>query len=190
MSKRSPTIFREAAVKRYLEGRKREVLPRFVSPRGFVFLWVLFGTLLVVIAAGAYLVEVPAYASGTAAITDRKGGASDSVVVVFLPPEHLDGLRKGGQMVLRAGPTGESLTRTLTRVESDILTPKTVQEKFVLDPGERASIKGPSAVATAPLGQHSTALEEDIVYVTEVEIGSRPVISLFTVMWHRPGDVG
>ncbi len=46
MSDAKRSIFREDAVRRYAEGRDRPVLPRFVSPHTFAWLWALLGLLL------------------------------------------------------------------------------------------------------------------------------------------------
>ena len=40
------TIFRAAALQRYIEGREKAVLPRFVAPPTFLLLWVMLGLLL------------------------------------------------------------------------------------------------------------------------------------------------
>ena len=39
-------IFRTDAVRRYIEGQQRAVLPRLVCPRTFLYLWILLGLLL------------------------------------------------------------------------------------------------------------------------------------------------
>ena len=39
------TIFRADAVRRYMENRETSVLPRYVSPRTFVVLWIVLGLL-------------------------------------------------------------------------------------------------------------------------------------------------
>jgi hypothetical protein len=46
------SIFRYEAVRRYAQGRGKAVLPQFVRPLTFVWLWVLLGLLLV---AAGYL---------------------------------------------------------------------------------------------------------------------------------------
>jgi hypothetical protein len=46
------SIFRYEAIRRYAQGRGKAVLPRFVRPLTFVWLWVLLGLLLV---AAGYL---------------------------------------------------------------------------------------------------------------------------------------
>jgi len=38
-------IFRADAVRRYTQSREESVLPRFVSPRTFTYLWILLGLL-------------------------------------------------------------------------------------------------------------------------------------------------
>jgi hypothetical protein len=44
--KNTHPIFRADAVRRYIEGQQRAVLPRFVCPRTFLYLWILLGLLL------------------------------------------------------------------------------------------------------------------------------------------------
>ena len=40
------SIFRADAVRRYVQSQQRAVLPRFVCPRTFLYLWILLGLLL------------------------------------------------------------------------------------------------------------------------------------------------
>jgi hypothetical protein len=47
MSGRDRSIFRTEAVRRHIEGQEDSVLPRFVSPRAFLWLWILLGLLIV-----------------------------------------------------------------------------------------------------------------------------------------------
>jgi hypothetical protein len=68
------SIFRYEAVLRYAEGRGKAVLPRFVRPRTFVWLWVLLGLLLV--AAG--------YVASSA--RERLAGGEASLVRGHLEP--------------------------------------------------------------------------------------------------------
>lgn len=44
--KNNHPIFRADAVRRYLEGQHRAVLPRLVCPRTFLYLWILLALLL------------------------------------------------------------------------------------------------------------------------------------------------
>lgn len=44
--KNNRPIFRADAVRRYIEGQQRAVLPRFVCPRTFLYLWILLALLL------------------------------------------------------------------------------------------------------------------------------------------------
>jgi hypothetical protein len=73
-------------------------LPRFVSPRTFLCLWVLTG-LLAVSGGLASFAQVQVYASGSAIVVDARNnklqGMLDDVVVAFLPPEHRSHLEVG-----------------------------------------------------------------------------------------------
>lgn len=40
------SIFRADAVRRYVQSQQRTILPRFVCPRTFLYLWILLGLLL------------------------------------------------------------------------------------------------------------------------------------------------
>ncbi|MGH2598775.1 MAG: hypothetical protein ACRDJ9_05240, partial [Dehalococcoidia bacterium] len=67
MSGAADTVFRTRALRSYLEDRERSVLPRFVSPRAFLALWLLLGLFA---GAGftAWLARVPVYAGGPAVV--------------------------------------------------------------------------------------------------------------------------
>ena len=39
-------IFRADAVQRYIQSHQKSILPRFVCPRTFLYLWILLGLLL------------------------------------------------------------------------------------------------------------------------------------------------
>jgi hypothetical protein len=73
-------IFRDEALRRYIERQEQTTLPRFGSPRIFACLWALLALLL-----GSSVLpwfgEVPVYASGSAvvAIWNVKGQDSDQM---------------------------------------------------------------------------------------------------------------
>jgi hypothetical protein len=47
MTKAHRSIFRENALRRYRDGKVQPVLPRFISHRTFIWLWILLRILLV-----------------------------------------------------------------------------------------------------------------------------------------------
>ncbi len=180
------SIFRVEAVRRYAQHRETAVLPRFISPRTFLGLWVLTG-LLAVSGGLACFAQVPVYASGSAIVVDAqnsklRGVPDDVVVMAFLPPEYRSHLEVGQQLFLHFSPTGERLRRSIIAVEPEIYSPVAAQRRFGLAPGAALAVAHPAAVALAqleplPAGAPASAYLGSIGRV-DVEVGSRRIISL------------
>lgn len=174
-------IFRADAVRRHLQGREASVLPRFVSPRSLVCLWLLLGLL----AAGLFLTwlaPVPVIVSGTAVVVAGTAGALPSrdaaVLVAFLPPQSLPHLRPGQRVWLAAGPARERWSRRVLAVEPAISSPEAARRRFG---GAAGAIRGPAAVIIArwpPLQDHLPAAAYlGSIYHADVETGRRRLIS-------------
>jgi hypothetical protein len=180
------SIFREDAVKRYLQGREETVFPRLVSPRSIVFLWVLFALLL---AAGviAWWTEVPVYASGPAvAVGEGLGAAASHVAVVaFLPQESLSRLHAGQRLFLKTGASNDRRALSVRAVDETIYSPDAAQARFRLSGGAAATLRAPTAAVRAELPLDAQALPASqyrgTVYQADVEVGSRRIISLLPV---------
>lgn len=183
------TIFRPEAYRRYIHSREQAVLPRFVSPPTFLFLWMLLGLL----AAGglvAWLAEVPVYAAGPAAVVDGKrlnaASADAAMLVAFLPPGELPGLRAGQRLFVHPDAGGERTSSSILAVEPGITSPEAAAERFGLAPGAAAALTQPAAVAIARFepapGGLPAAAYLGSVYQVEVEVGSRRLISLLPVV--------
>lgn len=189
------SIFRANAVRRYLEGREEAVLPRFVSPRVFLFLWVLF---VLFLAGGfaAWSAQVPEYASGCAVVVDGKTRAlpvrGAFAVVVFLPPQHLSRLHVGQMLHLTAGPSGERIRKPIVAVDPEISSPQGVEKRFGLRAGAAQAIRQPAAVAMARWQPVSEDLPPSAyvgsVYRADVEVGSRRVISFLPLVGRSFGE--
>lgn len=77
------SIFRNDAVRRYVESREKSVLPRLVSPRTFIYLWFLLG-LLGMSSIVAWFARVPMYASGSAIVVRWK--SKKTLLKILLSP--------------------------------------------------------------------------------------------------------
>jgi hypothetical protein len=187
MSDTSRTIFRPTAVRRYLQDREAAVLPRFVSPRSCLYLWLIV-VLLVAGAAAAWNTQVPMYAAGYAVITEQRGQspADEIAIVVFLPPEYQARLRVGQLVFLRSEPAGERFSRPIASIEPQVMSPAAAQQSFALGAHAALVIKQPSAVAVARLGPAPADLPlksyVGSIYRAEVEIEWRPVVSLLPLI--------
>lgn len=171
------SIFREDAVRRYLEGREKSILPRLVSPRTFIYLWLLLG-LLSVSSFIAWFTKVPMYASGKAIVVRLSN--QRIVVATFFEPQHLSSLRKTKKLFLNFDARSE-LTTAILAVEPEIISPDTIQKRFALK-----QIARPSAVAIAqlkpiPENLPATAYLGSVGHA-KAEVGSQRIISLLPLI--------
>jgi hypothetical protein len=188
-------IFRADAVRRYTQSREESVLPRFVSPRTFTYLWILLG-LLGVSGFVAWCVRVPVYASGLGVVVDRRGKTNDVrddvVMVAFLRPENRSRLRVGQTLLVQLDPAGERTRRPIIAIEPKIVSPNAVQRRFALSAGAAHVVTQPSAVAIARFEPNSTNLPASTyvgsVYPVDVEVGSRRVLSLLPLIGQIFGE--
>lgn len=181
-----PSIFRPAAVRRYVQSREESVFPRLISPRTFIYLWILLG-LLVASGLVAWFAQVPVYTSGLAVVVDWRGKArhidDDVVLVAFLPPEHL---QVGQNLLMQFDATSERLSRPIIAVEPEISSPDAARKRFALEGGAALAITQPAVVAIAQLEPVPTDLPASAyvgsVYRVDVQVGSRRVISLLPLV--------
>jgi hypothetical protein len=189
------SIFRADAVRRYTQSREESVLPRFVSPRTFSYLWILLG-LLGVSGFVAWCARVPVYASGLGVVVDRRGKTNDVrddvVMVAFLRPENRSHLRVGQTLLVLLDPAGERTRRPIIAIEPKIVSPNAVQQRFALSAGAAHAVTQPSAVAIARFEPNPTNLPASTyvgsVYPVDVEVGSRRVLSLLPVIGQIFGE--
>lgn len=196
------SIFRDEAVRRYIESREKSVLPRIVSPQTFLYLWSLLG-LLTASSIITWFTKIPVYASGPAVVTrwhKAEGMGEELVVVAFLPPQYIAKLGINQKVFLKfdgigdrgAFPQGNRFSRTILVVETQIRSPDSVQKQFALSPSVAQAITQPVAVVIARL-QFPTQLPA-AVYLgslghAEVEIDSQRAISLLPIIGQFAQDV-
>jgi hypothetical protein len=186
-------IFRSSAIEHYIQSREKDVLPRFVAPPVFTFLWSVVGLLMVAWWI-AWSSRVPTYSAGVGIVAaeDSQSGQVDreGVAIVFLPSEQLPKLQPGQPINLRIGTTGRSLHRTIESVEPKILSPSEARQRYRLEPAVLLAITKPSAVVKVKLeGTNlSAAMYEGSILSAQVEVGSRRTISLLPMFDRVIGD--
>lgn len=183
------SIFRAAALQRYIQSQEQPVLPRLATPRVFPYLWVLLG-LLVMAGFTVWLTPVPIYTSGLGIVSvegTAQTNPGEPVLIAFLPPDTRTALRAGQQLSIQLSSTGERLNVPVIEVSPAVVSPAEARQQFHL--GEAAlAIVQPSAVAVARLEATSTGLPDSAylgsVFRIDVEIGSRRALSLLPVIGH------
>jgi hypothetical protein len=183
------SIFREEAYRRYLQGREKTVLPRFISPPTFIYFWLAAGFLLIG-AAVAWSARVPVYATGHAVVATRNADArqdfGEIVVVAFLPAETFSQLEVGQTLYLQPHDEDQRIERRIEAVElSEGGTVAAIKESGV-NYGDGQRTARPAAVAIAQFqpaqGGRPDSAQIGAVYRAEVEVGSRRVISFLPVI--------
>ncbi|SRR6266567_1390220 len=180
ISRRS--IFRDSAMKHYMQKQEKDILPRVVSPPVFVFLWILLGFLTM---AGllAWWGEVPTYESGSGIILEEKShsksGNSEAIAVIFLPASSAPKLRTGLPIQLQIGSTGSRFTSTIERIEPGILSPSEARTRYAFASGVSQVLTQPSVLATVRLGSTISARTYAGSLVSaQVQVGLRRPLSL------------
>lgn len=187
--KDSRSIFRDDAVRRYIESREQSVLPRLVSPQIFLYLWTLLG-LIAITSTIAWFAKIPVYASGAAVVTNwqsqAEGMGKEPVVAVFLPPQYLSRLRPKQKLFLKFAGMGERFSWTILTVDSEIRSPDSIQKQFALSPSAAQAITQPVVVAIARWEIAPKQLSANVYLGSlgraEVEIGSQQAISLLPMV--------
>jgi hypothetical protein len=188
-------LFRESALKQYMQRREKDILPRLVSTPVFAGLWLL---LCVVIGLGLLVSwgKVPIFASGLGVIqmqaaqgqqnhngqnpgkgmTMHPATQGTSEVLVVLPAFFRSEVHVGQLVWVQTSVNGPQITGRIDAVDPTVNAPGSVQPQYAQS-GIASLFTQPSIVVRVKLNDalpHATA---NLVRV-RVQIGSRRVISL------------
>lgn len=169
-------IFRKEAIEKYSQGRDKNVLPQFVLPPVFVFLWCL---LALFVSAGitAWLGQVPVYASGVGIVLnnpDSSGSTSgEMTAVIFIPYTPSLHLQVGQPVNMQIGQADpQKISTAIGAVDSQILSPSDVRNQF------KVIVTDPSVVATVAVESRLSLYSGSLVQA-QIEVGSHRLLSLF-----------
>jgi len=173
-------IFRNNAVKHYMQSRQKDSLPRFISLPLALFLWMLLALLLVV-GVLAWFEEIPTYVGGNGVIlhegTNAGYGANGAMAAIFLPLNQAKNLRVGSTVRVDLGTSGPHMTSKVETIEYGV-SPYTALQRYGLDQRYMLLVTEPSVVVLIRLETISPITYAGSTLTAEVEVGSRRVISL------------
>ncbi len=183
MAKSRRPIFRESAMKQYLQRREQDILPHTVSPPFFTYAWIV---LVLLVAAGmiAWSADVPTFAATTGVITANATPQNRDATqaLVFFPSTGAPKLQAGEAIQLQIGTNGPTLTSKITSVMPGVISPTDARKRFSLDNNAANVINQPSVVAVVGLDQNFPAHTYAGTTVNaQVQIGSHSVISEFSL---------
>lgn len=201
------SIFREEAIRRYIESNEKTVLPQLISPQTFAYLWFLLG-LLCASSLVAWFVKVPLYASGSAIVvrwnddlnhqlndtshqnpTEQLSGDVDNgeiVIAAFFPSQFFSNLQVAQNVVLEFDALGDRFTQSIQTVEPQIVSPDVIHKHYALSAQTTPFMTQPATVAIIPLKPISNTVPTSTylgsVGRAEVEVGSQRLIALLPLI--------
>ncbi len=176
MQARERQIFREKAIKHYIQNREKDVVLRVLPVPAAVFLWAL---LVFFFMAGLFTwnERIPTYVSGTGIVQTTSDGAT--VAIIFLPPEQTAALHDGQPVQVHIGTTGPQVQSSIMEVERDITSPDSARRNYQLKGNSASLITEPAIVIVARLGATVPAHTYAGSSLTaNVEVGSQRILSL------------
>lgn len=121
-------------------------MPRFVSLRATVLLWIILAA-CVGIACVSWLVPIPSYITISGVVQTRPGAG----IVLFLPTSQASGVHQGSAVQIRLGENGPRFSAEVASVESDVLSPASARQRYQLGSNAWGVISEPSIVLLVPL---------------------------------------
>lgn len=136
MGEEPRSIFRKEALESWMNREETENLPGSISPRLFVFLWIIFG-LLVTLGIWVSCAEVKTYTFGQGFIVSFENAGSEEHkknlrVVSFFPEDMGPSLSEGARLWVRFKDERQWHGQTIVAVEPKVLGPAEVMERFGL----------------------------------------------------------
>jgi len=182
MSQAQRPLFREHALKHYLQKREKDILPRLVSPPTFICGWFLL-CLVAAVGVVAWLEKVPIFVNGSGIVLAQEQGNVSSgdggTIRIFLPASKARLVHVGETSLLQVGMAGPTFTTRIVHVEPGLLSPDDVHKRYgfnyygmpvITEPSVAVDVKvKPSVLSRLYAGSPVSA---------QVQIGTQRVLSL------------
>jgi hypothetical protein len=181
MSQAQRPLFREHALKHYLQRREKDILPRLVSPPIFICGWFLL-CLVVAVGMVAWLEKVPVFVNGSGIVLAQRHGNVSSrggMVRIFLPAREASLVHVGEASLLQVGMTGPSFTSAIVRVESGLFSPDDLHKRYGFNYDGMPAVTEPSIAVDVRVDPSVPArLYAGSPVSAQIQIGTRRVVSL------------
>jgi hypothetical protein len=185
-------LFREHALQHYMNRRENDILPRIVSPPVFLFIWLLFG-LVIVCGFLAWTQRVPVFVhgSGVAQVGVQKIDAQQSSVnvLIFVPSSSSAQIRPGVPGRVQFGSSGQNFNGTITNVDRSVLSPVAIRKQYMLTCSSVPDGIQPSITAhmRVIVPSNMSALNGNLTQV-QLQTGSQRIVDVLPVFQSLSGD--
>lgn len=179
-------IFRERAFQHHIRKHEQHVLPSFVSPPVFLFLWIIIG-LSAILFLLAWNARVPVYISNNGLIVQGNQSARP-IALLMIPASQLQAIHPGLPVQLSIGSDGQPKSFTVTAVTPTLLSPETIRRQYALDGALSLVVTQPSAVAEVALDNTVSSLYLGSTVTAEIQVGWSRVLSTVPLIGSMIGE--
>ena len=182
MVKSRRPIFRESAMKQYLQRREQDILPYTVSPPVFACSWIVL-VLFLTLGLLAWSADLPTVVTTAGIVTQTMGQQTSSTggnaqALVFFPASNAPQLHAGQPIQIQIGATGPHLNSRITQVEPGIISPTDARSRYGLDTGSAQVLTEPSVVVIVNLDPTISARTYAGTTISaQVQVGSHSLLS-------------
>ncbi len=189
MKQTNRSIFRKQAVEKYLHEQENQVLPKFVSPRFFLCLWVIFG-LLTGLGVWLCFAEVPIFAYGQGMLVEQDKSHScqgqGPCFAAFFPPHVRSHLIAGKSLRIKHRDQRQWLDQPLIILEAKVLSPAEIRKRYVPKTHHMPLPTQPAAVAVCRPDPDTHPLHSDLpvegAFEVRIDAGTRRLGSFLPVL--------
>lgn len=176
MSLPKRSLFREHAIQYHASNRQKEVLPRFVSPPIFTFLWVLV-TLCLISGWVASTIHLPVLTSGIGLVQAQRP-SGETPVLLFVAAAQQRVLHTGENARIQIGASGSALSGNVIEVSATALSPQATRQDYHLDGSSALLVTQPSMVLTVILPAGALAADyQGSVVQAQIQVGEQNLLS-------------
>lgn len=171
------SIFRQQALEHFTHRREEDILPRLVTPRAFLLLWLVL-SFIVIAGFFTWNISLPiTIAEPGVVLLDHT--TNQAQALFFISPDQLGQIHTGQSVQVQIGASPAILQQRIAQVVPQILSPEQIRQQYQLDASAGLLVQQPSAVAVIvlpgniPLQQYAGSLVR-----VQIQTGTLRVISL------------
>jgi hypothetical protein len=177
-------IFRDKALKHYMQSREKDVLPNFSSVPVAIFGWLLLG-LLIATGLVAEYGQIPVSVAGSGIIlglgNPAQAGSDGTIALAFFPPSAAARLHAGQAALLQISANGVQLTSVIAQVEPGMSSPIAALEHYGQKVSSSAQGNQPTVVVLFKLGPRFPASDyAGSALAVQVNAGTQSLFSAIT----------
>ncbi|HEU5374628.1 MAG TPA: hypothetical protein VFV38_04240 [Ktedonobacteraceae bacterium] len=139
-------LFREQALQHYNQQHVPVVMPRFVSLRATILLWIVLAVCIGA-ACVSWLIPIPSYIAVSGIVQTRPGIG----IVLFLPASQATGVRQGMAVQIQLGENGPHFATAVASVQTEVMSPASARQRYHLGDAAWGIVTEPSIALLVPL---------------------------------------